>query len=221
MTFVPTAGTVYFIGAGPGAPDLITVRGRALIEQADLVLYADSLVQASVAGLARKPGARIVGSSDLHLAQIVDLMAEAAQGGAMVARVHTGDPALYGATHEQMRLLAAQGVPYVVVPGVTAAFAAAARLGVELTVPELTQTIILSRAAGRTPVPAREALRGLAAHGASLALYLSVDQIEQVVAELLAGGSYSAETPAAVVYRVSWPDEQVITGSLAEIAAAV
>ncbi|MEI7645627.1 MAG: precorrin-4 C(11)-methyltransferase [Chloroflexales bacterium] len=221
MTFLPTAGTVYFVGAGPGAPDLITVRGRAIIEQADLVLYADSLVQASVAELARKPSARIVGSADLHLAQIIDLMAETAQAGGVVARVHTGDPALYGAIHEQMRLLDQRSIPYAVIPGVSAAFAAAARLGVELTVPEVTQTVIFSRVAGRTPVPERESLKSLAAHGASLALYLSVDQIEQVVAELLAGGVYTAQTPAAVVYRATWPDEQVITGTLADIAAAV
>lgn len=214
-------GTVYFIGAGPGAPDLITVRGQALIAQADLVLYADSLVQASVAGLARKPGARIVGSSDLNLAQIIELMAATARAGGVVARVHTGDPALFGATHEQMRRLDELGVPYAVVPGVTAAFAVAARLGVELTVPEVSQTVILSRVAGRTPVPEREALRGLAAHGASLALYLSVDQIEQVVAELLAGGVYTPATPVAVVYRATWPDEQVVRGTLATIAGAV
>jgi len=216
-----TAGMVYFIGAGPGAPDLITVRGRAIIEQADLVLYADSLVQASVAGLARKPTARIVGSAELHLAQLVALMVEAAQAGQVVARVHTGDPALYGAIHEQMAALDEHGVPYAIVPGVTAAFAAAARLGVELTVPELTQTVILGRVAGRTSVPEREALPALAAHGASLALYLSIDQIERVVAELLAGGAYTPATPVAVVYRATWPDEQVITGTLANIAAAV
>lgn len=216
-----TAGMVYFIGAGPGAPDLITVRGRAIIEQADLVLYADSLVQASVAGLARKPTARIIGSAELHLAELVALMVEAAQAGQVVARVHTGDPALYGAIHEQMAALDEHGIPYAIVPGVTAAFAAAARLGVELTVPELTQTVILGRVAGRTPVPEREALPALAAHGASLALYLSIDQIERVVAELLAGGAYTPATPVAVVYRATWPDEQVLTGTLADIAAAV
>ncbi|WP_129628444.1 precorrin-4 C(11)-methyltransferase [Candidatus Oscillochloris fontis] len=216
-----SAGMVYFVGAGPGAPDLITVRGRTIIEQADLVLYADSLVQASVAGLAQKPGARIVGSADLHLGQIVDLMTEVALSGGVVARVHTGDPALYGAIHEQMRLLRERNVAYAVVPGVSAAFAAAARLGVELTIPEVTQTLILSRSAGRTPVPPREGLGGLAAHGASLVLYLSVDQIEQVVEGLLASGGYTPTTPAAVVYRVSWPDEQVVRGTLADIAEAV
>lgn len=221
MSFLPTGGLVYFIGAGPGAPDLITVRGQAIIAQADVVLYADSLVQASVAGLVRKPTAHIVGSSDLNLAQIVDLMAETARAGGVVARVHTGDPALFGAIHEQMRLLDERAIAYEVVPGVTAAFAAAARLGVELTVPEVTQTLILGRVAGRTPVPEREALRRLAAHGASLAIYLSVDQIEQVVTELLAGGAYAPTTPVAVVYRATWPDEQIVRGTLADIARAV
>lgn len=221
MTYQTAPGTVYFVGAGPGAPDLITVRGQEIIAQADLVLYADSLVQQSVAHLAHKPGVRVVGSSDLHLAQMVALMVEASRAGGVVVRVHTGDPALYGATHEQMAQLIAHGVPYEVVPGVTAAFAAAARLGIELTLPEQVQTLILSRAAGRTPVPEREALRGLAAHGASLALYLSIDQIAQVVAGLLAGGAYTPDTPAAVVYKVTWPDEQIVTGTLADIVELV
>ncbi len=221
MTYQPVSGTVYFIGAGPGAPDLITVRGRDIIAQADLILYADSLVSEQIAQLSRKAGAQIIGSADLHLDQIVGYMVQAAQAGHVVARVHTGDPALYGAIHEQITQLAARGVPYTVVPGVTAALAAAARLGVELTLPERVQTLILSRAAGRTPVPAREALPRLAAHGASLALYLSVGQIAQVVAELLQGEAYTPQTPAAVLYRVTWPDEQIITGTLADIAERV
>ncbi|NJN65600.1 MAG: precorrin-4 C(11)-methyltransferase [Chloroflexaceae bacterium] len=221
MSYRPEPGVVYFVGAGPGAPDLITLRGRDIIARADLVLYADSLVQESVAHLARKPGVRIAGSSDLHLEQMVRLMVEAARAGGVVARVHTGDPSLYGATHEQMTLLAAQGVPCEVVPGVTAAFAAAARLGVELTRPEQVQTLIFSRIAGRTPMPEREALHRLAAHGASLALYLSIGQIEQVVTDLLAGGAYPPHTPAAVVYKVTWPDEHLIIGTLADIAEKV
>lgn len=221
MTYQPIPGTVYFIGAGPGAPDLITVRGRDIMAQADLILYADSLVSEQVAHLACKAGAQLIGSADLHLDQIVSQMVQAAQAGRVVARVHTGDPALYGAIHEQCVQLTAHGVPYVVVPGVTAALAAAARLGVELTLPEQVQTLILSRVAGRTPVPAREALPRLAAHGASLALYLSIGQIAQVVAELLQGGAYTPQTPAAVLYRVTWPDEQIITGTLADIAEQV
>ncbi|MCX7789275.1 MAG: precorrin-4 C(11)-methyltransferase, partial [Chloroflexaceae bacterium] len=221
MSYPITPGTVYFIGAGPGAPDLITVRGRDIIARADLILYADSLVDEAVPAAYARPTARVVGSAGLDLERIVALMVETARAGGVVARVHTGDPSLYGAIHEQMAALDEQGVPYEIVPGVTAAFAAAARLGVELTVPEVTQTLIVTRVAGRTPVPPGEALRGLAAHGASLALYLSVGQIEQVVAELLAGGAYTPDTPVAVVYRATWPDERVITGTLADIAPQV
>lgn len=214
-------GTVYFIGAGPGAPDLITVRGRDLIAQADLILYADSLVEESVAGLARKPEAQIVGSSSLHLDQILALMVETAQHGGVVARVHSGDPALYGATHEQMAHLEDHHIPYEVVPGVTAAFAAAARLKVELTIPDLVQTIILTRTAGRTTMPAREDLRTLAASGASLAIYLSISRIRHVVDDLLASGGYQPETPVAVFHKVTWPDESYVLGTLADIAEKV
>jgi cobalt-precorrin 5A hydrolase/precorrin-3B C17-methyltransferase len=221
MSYPVTPGTVYFIGAGPGAPDLITVRGRDIIARADLILYADSLVDEAVPAAYARPTARVIGSAGLDLERIVALMVETARASGVVARVHTGDPSLYGAIHEQMAALDAQGVPYEIVPGVTAAFAAAARLGVELTVPEVTQTFIVSRVAGRTPVPPGEALHDLAAHGASLALYLSVAQIEQVVAELLAGGAYVPDTPVAVVYRATWPDERVITGTLANIAPQV
>lgn len=221
MSYPVKPGTVYFIGAGPGAPDLITVRGRDIIAQADLILYADSLVDEALPVAYARPAARIIGSAGMELEQIVTLMVETTRAGGVVARVHTGDPSLYGAIHEQMVALDEQGIPYEIVPGVTAAFAAAARLGVELTVPEVTQTLIVTRAAGRTPMPPREALRDLAAHGASLALYLSVNQIEHVVAELLAGGAYAPDTPVAVVYRATWPDERVITGTLAEIAAQV
>jgi len=214
-------GTVYFIGAGPGAPDLITVRGRDLIAQADLILYADSLVEESVAGLARKPEAQIVGSSGLHLDQILTLMVETAQRGGVVARVHSGDPALYGATHEQMAHLEDHHIPYEVVPGVTAAFAAAARLKVELTIPDLVQTIILTRTAGRTTMPAKEDLRTLAASGASLAIYLSISRIRHVVDDLLASGGYQPETPVAVFHKVTWPDESYLLGTLADIAEKV
>jgi precorrin-4 C11-methyltransferase len=221
MTFTPTPGTVYFVGAGPGAPDLITVRGQAIIAAADLILYADSLVAESVAGLARRPGARIVATSTMHLDEIVPLMIEVAEAGGIVARVHSGDPALYGATHEQMVDLERAGVRYEVVPGVPAAFAAAARLGVELTVPELSQSIILTRAAGRVAMPPGEGLRELAAHGTSLAILLSVTRMRQVVDELLAGGAYTPETPVAVLHKVTWPDESMVVGTLADIAAKV
>ncbi|MCL4303070.1 MAG: precorrin-4 C(11)-methyltransferase [Anaerolineae bacterium] len=219
--FVVSPGTVYFIGAGPGAPDLITVRGRDIIAQADLILYADSLVEESVASLARRPEARIVGSSGLHLEQILALMVETAQRGGVVARVHSGDPALYGAIHEQMAHLEDHHVPYEVIPGVTAAFAAAARLKVELTIPDLVQTIILTRTAGRTTMPEGEELRKLAAPGASLAIYLSISRIRHVVDDLLAGGGYRPETPVAVFHKVTWPDESYLVGTLADVAEKV
>lgn len=219
--FNVSPGTVYFIGAGPGAPDLITVRGRDIIAQADLILYADSLVEESVASLARRPEARIVGSSSLHLEQILALMVETAQRGGVVARIHSGDPALYGATHEQMAHLEDHNVPYEVIPGVTAAFAAAARLKVELTIPDLVQTIILTRTAGRTTMPVGEELRALAAPGASLAIYLSISRIRHVVDDLLASGGYRPETPVAVFHKVTWPDESYIVGTLADITEKV
>lgn len=219
--YISVPGTVYFIGAGPGAPDLITVRGQDLIAQADLILYADSLVEESVARLARQPEAQVVGSSSLHLEQILALMVETAQRGGVVARVHSGDPALYGAIHEQMAYLDDHAVPYEIVPGVTAAFAVAARLKTELTIPDVVQTIILTRTAGRTTMPAGEDLRTLAAPGASLAIYLSISRMRHVVDDLLASGGYQPETPVAVFHKVTWPDESYVLGTLADIVEKV
>ncbi len=213
-------GHVYFIGAGPGAPDLITLRGRDIIAQADLVVYADSLVDERIVAPARARGARIVGSARLALEDILEEMVRAARRGAVVARVHSGDPAIYGAVHEQIVHLEAEGIPYEIVPGVPSAFAAAARLGVELTVPNLVQTVIFTRTAGRTPMPPGEALRDLATHQATLAIHLSVTRITRVVEALLAGG-YPPDTPVAVIYKVTWPDEQVLRGTLEDIAGRV
>jgi precorrin-4/cobalt-precorrin-4 C11-methyltransferase len=221
MMYRVVPGTVYFIGAGPGAPDLITVRGRDIIAQADLILYADSLVDAAVPDSYARSDARVLGTVEMHLQQIVGLMVDATRAGQVVARVHSGDPAFYGATHEQMAALEEQEVAYEIVPGVTAAFAAAARLGVELTVPEIVQTIILTRAAGRTPMPPGEALAGLAAHGASLAIYLGITHLARIVDDLLASGGYTPATPVAVLHRVTWPDEALVIGTLADIVAQV
>jgi precorrin-4/cobalt-precorrin-4 C11-methyltransferase len=218
VTFAATPGTVYFVGAGPGAPDLMTLRGRALIEAADLVLFADSLVDPAHTEPAR-PGAQIIGTSSLTLEEIVRLMVDAARGGQVVVRLQSGDPTIFGAIHEQLAALADAAVPAVVVPGVTSATAAAASLGIELTVPGIAQTVILARASGRaSPVPERESLRALAAHGATLALFLSAALIEAAVRDLVAGG-YAEDTPAAIAYRVSWPDEQLIRCALAEVPA--
>ena len=182
-------GHVYFIGAGPGAPDLITVRGRDLISAADVVIFADSLVDPAMCDYARQD-AQIIGSSTLTLEEIMATMIAAAQEGKAVVRLHSGDPALYGATHEQIVRLNEAGVPWSIVPGVSSAFAAAAILGAELTVPEITQTVIFSRLSGRaSPVPPREELRSLASHGCSLVLFLSVSHMRRVVGDLLEGGT--------------------------------
>ncbi len=211
--------SVYFIGAGPGAMDLLTLRAERLIRQADLILYADSLVNPEIATLA-KPGAEVLGSSGMSLDEMVSRMLEAARAGRIVARVHSGDPSIYGAIREQMEALAAAGVGYAVVPGVSSVLAAAAALQVELTVPEVSQAVILCRAERRTPVPEGQKLPDLARAGATMAIYLGAGLLEQVVAELLQGG-YAPETPVAVVYRATWPDERIVRGTLYDIAQAV
>ena len=210
---------VHFIGAGPGDPELLTLKAQRLIAQADVIIYAGSLVNVGVLAHAR-PDAEIHSSKGLKLDEQVALMRAAVEKGQTVARLHTGDPSLYGAIAEQMRELDKAGISYDVVPGVGSASAAAAALGLELTVPEETQTVIFTRLAGRTPVPDAEALRLLAAHRSSLVIFLSVGMIEWVVDELYAVG-YGAEMPVAVVYRASWPDELIVRGTLADIAAQV
>jgi precorrin-4/cobalt-precorrin-4 C11-methyltransferase len=209
-------GKVYFIGAGPGDPELLTLRGKRLIEAADLVLYADSLVSPEVCRFARAE-AEILGTADQTLEAIVGRMVEACRAGKVVARVHSGDPSLYGALHEQLAVLEREEIEYEIVPGVSSAFAAAAALRSELTVPEVAQTVIFTRLPSRTKGVATERLRDLAAHGATMAIFLSVTAVERVVEELRAGG-YPPETPAAVIYRATWPDELVLRGTLAGIA---
>ena len=207
--------TVHFIGAGPGAADLLTLRGKRLIEEADLVLYAGSLVPEEILGFA-KPGARVVDSAPLTLDEILAEMQAAQGAGQAVARVHSGDPSLYGAIAEQIRRLEALGIPYDITPGVPAYAAAAAALGKELTLPGISQTVILTRTAMKaSAMPEGEELAELGRSGATLAIHLSVRNLRQVVADLTP--HYGADCPVAVVYRASWPDEQVILGSLAEI----
>ena len=210
--------TVHFIGAGPGDPELITVKGQRLIRECPLVLYAGSLVPKDVI-LAANPAAEIVNTADLSLDQIIARIRAAHARGLDVARVHTGDPSLYGAIGEQIRELEKLGIPYQVVPGVTAAFAGAAMLRRELTLPGISQTIILTRHAGRTPMPEGESLPELARHRATMAIYLSVDKLREIVAELIP--HYGADCPAAVLHRVSWPDQDGVVGTLADIAAKV
>ena len=212
-------GKVYFIGGGPGDPELLTLKAKRVIESADMVIYADSLVHPSIAGFAR-PGAEVHGSKGLTLVQIMELMVEAVTQGKTVARVQSGDPAIYGAILEQMRVLESRDIEYEIIPGVSSAFAAAALLKAELTVPEISQTVILTRAEGRISMPPGEQLRDLAAHGCTLVIFLSITRTSRIVRELRAAG-YPKETPVAVVYRVGWPEEQVIRGTLADIVAKV
>jgi precorrin-4/cobalt-precorrin-4 C11-methyltransferase len=208
---------VYFVGAGPGDPELLTLKGRRLLDQADLIIFAGSLVNpALLAGVK----AEIHDSAGLTLDEIVALMVAAHGQGRRVVRLHTGDPAIFGAVKEQMAGLDRANIPYEVVPGVSSMAAAAAALKAELTLPELSQTVIITRQAGRTPVPEGEDLASLASHQATMMIFLSVGLIEQVVAELMAGG-YPAATPVAVVAKASWPEEQVIRGDLAGISHLV
>ena len=218
---MPTSqpGKVYIIGAGPGDPELLTLKAKRLIEQADVIIYADSLVPAEIAAFA-KPGARVYGSKEMALPEIMAVTLQAAANGQQVARIQSGDPSLYGATLEQMRILQAQGVDYEIIPGVSAAFAAAAVLKAELTVPEVSQTVIMTRAEGRVPMPAGEQLTDLARHGSTLVIFLSVTRMFRIAAQLQEAG-YAPDTPVAVAYRVGWPDQQIIRGVLSDIAEKV
>ena len=207
--------TVHFIGAGPGAPDLITVRGLRLIERCPVCLYAGSLVPREIVAAA-PPGAKIIDTAALTLDQIIDEIEAAHTRGADIARVHSGDPSLYGAIAEQIRRLEALGIPYDVTPGVPAFAAAAAALRHELTLPGVAQTVILTRTATRSSeMPEGESLERFAATGATLAIHLSTANLARVVRDLLL--FYGSDCPAVVAYRVSWPDELLIRGTLGDI----
>jgi precorrin-4/cobalt-precorrin-4 C11-methyltransferase len=207
--------TVYFIGAGPGDPDLLTLRGRRLIERCPVCLYAGSLVPAEVVACA-PPGARVIDTAALHLDDILAQMAEAHAAGWDVARVHSGDPSLYGAIAEQMRRLDELGIPYEVVPGVSSFTAAAAALKLELTPAGANQTVILTRAPGRTGLPENESLAELARHRAGMALFLSAAQVSPVVEALTP--HYGPDAPVVVAYRVSRPDQVLLRCTLATLA---
>lgn len=211
-------GMVYFVGGGPGDPELLTLKAKRVIDAAGLVIFTGSLLGERLF-CDRRPDAMLHDSATLHLEEIVALMVATAQAGQMVARVHSGDPTVFGAIHEQMVMLEHAGVPYEVIPGVSSVFAAAAALRTELTVPEVAQTVILTRTEGRTPMPSGEALRDLARHGATMALYLSAQLIAQAVRELRM--EYPLVTPVAVVAHASLPDQQIIRGTLDDIAAKV
>ena len=209
---------IYFVGAGPGDPELITVKGKRLLQAADRVVYAGSLVPEALLEDCR-PGTAIFDSAPLTLSETHAILCTGYRKGERVVRLHTGDPSLYGAIREQMDLLDQEGIPYEVVPGVSVVFAAAAALKRELTIPEVSQTVILTRMSGRTPVPDREALGSLASHGATLAIYLSVQQIEKVTEEI--APHYPPETPVVVAYRVGWPDQEFVYGTLSDVAQKV
>ncbi len=209
--------TVYFIGAGPGDPDLITVKGQRLIRRCPVILYAGSLVPEAV--LAGHCAEQVVNTAPLALEQIITLLQQAHQRGQDVARVHSGDPSLYGAIGEQIRHLRLLGIPFEIVPGVTATAACAALLEAELTLPGVAQTVILTRYASRSPMPEGESLEALARHRATLAIHLAVPHLARIAA--LLQPHYGADCPVAVVYRASWPDQQVVRGTLADIVPRV
>lgn len=208
---------VAIVGAGPGDVELITVKGRRLLDEADIIVFAGSLVNKEILAGCR---AEIFDSKGMNLDEIVELLASSWKGGKRVVRLHTGDPSIFGAIKEQMQELDRLDVPYLLVPGVSSAFGAAAALNAELTLPEVAQTVIITRQEGRTPVPELEKLHLLATHQTTMLIFLSVSMIGTVVAELEKGG-YSAKTPVAVVEKATWEDETVLRGTLEDIAEKV
>ncbi len=211
-------GRVYFVGAGPGDPELVTLKAKRILEAADLVIYAGSLIPPAVLDFAGN-GAQLRDSAGMIHEEIVALMIESALKGCRVVRLHSGDPSIFGTMWEQIEELERAGVQYEVVPGVSSVFAASAALKTELTVPELSQTVIFTRIEGRTKMPERESLRDLAAHRSTMAIFLSTQYIDRVVEELL--HAFPPETPAAVVQKASWPEEKIVRGTLSDIAPKV
>lgn len=210
---------VHFVGAGPGDPELITLKGYQLLQQADIVIYAGSLVNPELLKYC-SAACEIFDSAAMHLTEIIDEMEKGVQAGKVVVRLQTGDFSIYGSIREQVEELNKRNIEYTCTPGVSSFLGAASSLGVEYTVPEIAQSVIITRMAGRTPVPQLESLRSLAQHQTSMVIFLSVQSIQEVVAELLAGG-YTSDTPAAVIYKATWPEEKQVTGTLATIAKQV
>lgn len=210
---------VHFVGAGPGAPDLITLRGKKLLEQADIIIYAGSLVNPALLE-EKKEGCQVYNSAFMTLEEVLAVMEQAEKDGLDVVRLHTGDPCLYGAIREQMDALDQMGIAYDDCPGVSSFSGAAAALNMEYTLPDVSQSVIITRMAGRTPVPERESISSFAAHQATMVVFLSTGLLEELSKELIAGG-YTADTPAAIVYKASWPEEKVFrctVGTLAQTA---
>jgi precorrin-4/cobalt-precorrin-4 C11-methyltransferase len=211
-------GKVIFIGGGPGDPELLTLKAYNVIKKADVIIYAGSLVNKDVLNSA-KDDCIIKNSASMNLDEIVSLMDESVKKGKLVARVHTGDPAIYGAIGEQMEFLKQKMIDFEIIPGVSSFFAAAASLECELTLPEVSQTVIITRPEGRTPKPSKEAISKLAEHQATMCIFLGVQMIENVVEDLLT--HYNKQTPVAVVQKASWPDEKIVRGTLNDISRKV
>lgn len=207
-----------FVGAGPGAADLITVRGKEKLEQADIIIYAGSLVNPALLSYA-KASCEIYDSASMTLEEVAAVMERGEGEGKKVVRLHTGDPCIFGAIREQMDLLDEKQIPYQVTPGVSSFLGAAASLHAEFTLPDVSQTVILTRMAGRTPVPEREEIASLAAHGATMVVFLSASMLGKLSQRLQEGG-YRADTPAAIVYKATWPDEKVVRTTVGELEQA-
>ena len=209
---------IHFVGAGPGAPDLITLRGAELLKQADVVIYAGSLVNPVLLGLCRED-CRIYNSAEMTLEQVFEAFQAAERDGKRTVRLHTGDPSIYGAIREQMDLLRAADIPFDVTPGVSSFCGAAAAIPAEYTLPGISQTVILTRMAGRTPVPQGQGIAELARHGAAMVIFLSAGMLPKLQEELLKG-AYTIETPAALVYKATWPEEKVVHTPLGKLVEA-
>lgn len=209
---------VHFVGAGSGAPDLITLRGAELLKQADVVIYAGSLVNPALLGLC-KEGCSIYNSAEMTLEQVLDVMRQAEQDGKITVRLHTGDPCLFGAIREQMDVLEAEGIPFTDTPGVSSFCGAAAAVNGEYTLPGISQSVIITRMAGRTPVPEKENMVSMAQHGCTMVIFLSTGLLEEVQKALLQG-AYTEETPAAIVYKATWPEQKVVYTPLGKLAQA-
>lgn len=210
---------VVFVGAGPGDPELITVKGQRMLRDAGVIIYAGSLVNPEVLNWSR-PEAEVYNSASMTLDEVIDVIDVSVQAGKKVVRLHTGDPSIYGAIQEQMDALDKKGISYEVIPGVSSFLAVAAALKQEYTLPDVSQTVIITRLEGRTPVPEKEKLALLASHNATMCIFLSVHMLDSVVHELRDGG-YSADTPVAVVQKASWPDQKVFRGTLQTIASII
>jgi precorrin-4/cobalt-precorrin-4 C11-methyltransferase len=210
---------VHFVGAGPGEPELLTLKGLRLLKQADVIVYTGSLINPSILNYA-KPSAQKYDSAILHLNEIVRLIAQTVRQGKHVVRLCGGDPSLYGATQEQIDILRTQGIECEVIPGVSSFLAAAASLKKELTLPGVSQTVIITRPEGRTPAPKSETLKKLAKHGATMVIFLGIQQIRKLCKELAEGG-YPTSTPVAVLHKVTWPEETIIRGTISNIASKV